>query len=254
MTPFVIVIPARYGATRLPGKPLVMLAGRPLLRHTYECALDTGAKQVLIATDDDRVAQAAAGFNAEVMLTSAHHACGTDRLAEVARRMGWADETIVVNLQGDEPLTPPLLLAQVAEDLAGHADAAIATLCTPFRDTAARHNPNVVKLVRDAHGYALYFSRAPIPYQRDGEDPTLVPATLPHYRHIGIYAYRAAYLARFEAREPAPLEQVECLEQLRALWHGERIYAAQACVLPGPGVDTPADVEQVAALLQNSRY
>lgn len=240
--PFRIAIPARHGSTRFPGKPLAPIAGRPMLEHVWTRASEAGAAEIVIATDDRRIADAAEGFGATVCLTRDDHASGTDRLAEVVARRGWPDDAIVVNLQGDEPLMPPALLAQVAADLAAHPAAAIATLAVPLGAGEDRDDPNVVKVVTDRDGYALYFSRAPIPYAR-GES-SAVPR-----RHLGIYAYRAAFLRRFTGLEPAPIERAEQLEQLRALWHGERIHVAEAETVPAPGVDAPGDVERVEAAL-----
>lgn len=241
---FRVAIPARYGSTRFPGKPLVELAGRTLLEHVWRRARDAGAAEAVIATDDDRIAAAAAAFGADVCMTRGDHASGTDRLAEVAAARGWGDHDIVVNLQGDEPLTPPAILAQVAADLDAAPDAVMATLATPLSGEVV-DDPNVVKVVTDSRGFALYFSRAPIPWWRDGR-PTREPACR---RHLGIYAYRAGFLRRFATMEEAPLERIERLEQLRALWHGYAIHVADAVALPGAGLDTPADVDRVAAAL-----
>lgn len=243
---FRVAIPARYGSTRYPGKPLVTLGGRPMLEHVWRRACDAGAAAVVVATDDERIATAARAFGADVCLTAADHASGTDRLAEVAAARAWADDEVIVNLQGDEPLTPPALLAQVAADLAARPDAAIATLATPLGADGRADDPDVVKVVTDAGGYALYFSRAPIPWWRDGRPAAPDPATL---RHLGIYAYRAGFLRAFTGLAPAPLERAERLEQLRALWHGYRIHVAEAAAIPGAGIDAPGDVERVERAL-----
>lgn len=243
---FRVAIPARYASTRYPGKPLVALGGRPMLEHVWRRACEAGAAAVVVATDDERIATAARAFGADVCLTAADHACGTDRLAEVAAVRAWGDDDIVVNLQGDEPLTPPALLAQVAADLAARPDASIATLATPLGADDRADDPDVVKVVTDAGGYALYFSRAPIPWWRDGRPPAPDPATL---RHLGIYAYRAGFLRAFTGLAPAPLERAERLEQLRALWHGYRIHVVEAAVIPGAGIDAPGDVERVERAL-----
>lgn len=244
MTPaFRVAIPARYGSMRFPGKPLVTLAGPTLLEHVWRRAGEAGAREVVIATDDERIAEAARGFGAEVAMTASAHASGTDRLAELAALRGWGGDDIVVNLQGDEPLTPPAILAQVAADLDAAPDAPMATLATPLA-TAEADDPNIVKLVTDARGFALYFSRAPIPCWRDGR-----PGEGAYRRHLGIYAYRAGFLRRFATLEPAPIEQAERLEQLRALWHGYSIHVSDAVALPGPGLDAPDDVERIAAEL-----
>jgi 3-deoxy-manno-octulosonate cytidylyltransferase (CMP-KDO synthetase) len=244
--PFRIAIPARYASTRFPGKPLAMIAGRTMLEHVWQRACEAGADEVVVATDDDRIASAAEGFGARVCMTRADHASGTDRLAEVASLRAWAEDDIVVNLQGDEPLTPPVVLRQVAEDLAGCADAAMSTLAVPLEDAGALDEPNVVKVVTDRAGYALYFSRAPIPYPRD-------PAAAAARRHLGIYAYRAGFLGRFAGLEPAPIERAEQLEQLRALWHGHRIHVGDAAVVPAAGVDAPEDLERVETALREAR-
>lgn len=246
MTAFTVIIPARYGASRLPGKPLRALAGAPMIRHVWERARESGAERVLVATDDARIADAVAAFGGEARMTRTDHASGTDRLAEAARAEGLAPETLVVNLQGDEPLMPPALLAQVAGMLDAVPDAAMATLATPLADAGELANPNVVKVVTAADGRALYFSRAPIPWDRDGRaDERLAAAR----RHLGIYAYRVAFLQRYPQLAPAALERLEQLEQLRALVNGERIQVADAVTMPGPGVDTAEDLARVAALL-----
>lgn len=241
--PFRIAIPARYASTRFPGKPLAMIAGRTMLEHVWQRAREAGADEVVVATDDDRIASAAEGFGARVCMTRADHASGTDRLAEVAALRGWGNDDIVVNLQGDEPLTPPVVLRQVADDLAACGDASMSTLAVPLEFTGAFEEPNVVKVVTDRAGYALYFSRASIPYPRD-------PSAATARRHLGIYAYRAGFLRRFTALEPAPIERAEQLEQLRALWHGYRIHVRDAAAVPAAGVDAPEDLERVAAALR----
>ncbi len=247
-----IVIPCRYASTRLPGKPLAPLAGRPMIQHVYERARAGGADSVVVATDDARIEAACHGFDAAVCLTRAEHASGTDRIAEVIERMGWPDDAIVVNLQGDEPLMPPTLLDQVAADLAAHAQAAVATLATGLDDARQVQDENVVKVVLDQAGYALYFSRAAIPWQRGrfvpGESPApeLIGGML---RHIGLYAYRAGLVREFVTWPAAPLEQIEALEQLRVLWNGRRIHVSLAAKSPPAGVDTPDDLVRVEALL-----
>ncbi len=243
---FKIVIPARYASTRLPGKPLLSLGGRPMVAHVWERAQATGASEVWIATDDPRIAEVARGFGAAVMLTAPTHPSGTDRLAEVAARQGWSDDTVIVNVQGDEPLLPPANVVQVAQLLKAHPQAAIATLMTPITAEADFRDPNVVKAVADHAGRALYFSRAPIPWPRDGWAAETVTFG---WRHIGLYAYRAGALRRLAALPPSPLELTEKLEQLRALENGLGIVIAPAAAVPGPGVDTPEDLERVAALL-----
>ena len=253
--PFKVVIPARHASTRLPGKPLRPLLGKPMVRHVWEAAIACGAQEVVIATDHDRIATAARDFGAGVCLTSDNCASGTDRLAEVVRALDWPDDTIVVNVQGDEPLMPPGLIDQVAEDLAVNTRAVISTLATPLVAAGEFFDPNVVKVVTDREGYALYFSRAPIPWDRDllVDDVRALPVGIVPLRHIGLYAYRAGYLRRYAQMNPCPLEQAEQLEQLRALWYGERIHVAEAEQRPGPGVDTEDDLliaEQLLAARQ----
>jgi len=252
---FRVVIPARYGATRLPGKPLIVLAGKPLLQWVHERAHRSGAAQVLVATDDARIAAAARDFGAEVVMTAATHPSGTDRIAEVARLRGWNAGEIVVNVQGDEPLMPPELIDQAAALLARHPQAHIATLAAPVPSLAAMLDPNMVKLVTDRDGRALYFSRAPIPWHRDGAAAgTDGVVHQQQYagarRHIGIYAYRVGALLELTALPPSPLELAEKLEQLRALENGMDIRVAESCVAPGPDVNSPEDVVRVAAMLQ----
>ena len=247
-----VVIPARYASTRLPGKPLRELLGKPMLQHVFESARSCTAAEVIIATDDARIESAARGFGAEVRMTSPEHASGTDRLAEVVEQMDWPDKVIVVNVQGDEPLMPPALIDQVAHDLAAHTAAAIATAATPLLAAGEFFDPNVVKVVTDRDGYALYFSRAPIPWDRDllHDDVRALPIGIVPLRHIGIYAYRVGYLRRYAQMRPCPLEQAEQLEQLRALWYGERIHVAEAAQRPGPGVDTEDDLHIAEQLLR----
>ncbi|HRD65173.1 MAG TPA: 3-deoxy-manno-octulosonate cytidylyltransferase [Candidatus Competibacter sp.] len=249
---FRVAIPARYASTRLPGKPLRLLAGRPLLEHVYRRALASGALDVIVATDDPRIREAAERFGATVCMTSSEHPSGTDRLAEVALQCGWPDDALVVNVQGDEPQIPPALIRQVAAELEAHPAAGIATACVRIRQTEEVFDPNVVKVVRDREGFALYFSRAPIPWQRElfrvgAEQLTELPADIAWFRHVGLYAYRVAVLRDFPRLTPAPSERAESLEQLRALWHGIRIHVAEAAEAPPPGVDTEADLVRVAA-------
>lgn len=248
---FIAVIPARYASSRLPGKPLQDIAGKPMIRHVWEQARRSGAQRVVVATDDARILEACAGFGAEALLTRAEHNSGTDRLAEVAEKLGLAADAIVVNVQGDEPLIPPALIDQVAANLAANPQAAIATLAEPLTDAQALFNPNVVKVLADINGLALTFSRAPLPWARDefARDRSQLPTGVPFRRHIGIYAYRAGFLADFVAWGPCWLEDAECLEQLRALWHGQRIHVADAVEPPPAGVDTPEDLARVRRLL-----
>ena len=242
---FIVVIPARYASTRLPGKPLENIAGKPMIEWVYRQAAKSGAAEVVVATDDERIAAVCRAFGAPVELTSPEHASGTDRIAELARRFEWPDEQIVVNVQGDEPLISPVCIAQTATLLGSHPEAAIATLVTPLRSEAEFRDPNVAKVVTDQHGWALYFSRAPIPWPRDGGMPEAM-------RHIGLYAYRAGGLRALSASPPCALEQVEKLEQLRALWLGLRIVVATAVEPPSPAVDTPEDLAKVRRHLERT--
>lgn len=216
-----VVIPARYGSTRLPGKPLLPIAGKPMLQHVYERAMGSGADEVVIATDDARIEEAATGFGAAVCMTSTAHTSGTERIAEVTDTLGWPDDSIVVNVQGDEPLLPPALIRQVAAGLSRNKDAVVATLASPLTDAGEWRDPNVVKVVLDKRGYALYFSRATIPFDRDDDKGVRGVAAL---RHLGLYAYRTDFLQAYSTLAPAPLEDIEKLEQLRVLWHGLRIH------------------------------
>lgn len=248
---FRVVIPARYDSTRLPGKPLRLIAGRTLLEHVYRAAVASGADEVRIATDDERVVAACAGFGVRADMTSRQHASGTDRIAELAARLGWPEADIVVNVQSDEPLLPATLVRQVAELLDSHRDAGIATLATPIETLAEFLDPNVVKVAVGRLGLALYFSRAPIPWSREGALQGL--ASQSHFagalRHVGLYAYRVGVLKRITAMAPSALEQSEKLEQLRALDNGITIAVGLARERPGPGVDTEEDLAMVARLL-----
>lgn len=242
---FRVVIPARYASTRFPGKPLVLLAGKPMLQWVYENATRSGAREVVIATDDARIAAAARGFGASVAMTAASHESGTDRIAEAATNAGWGSEDIVVNLQGDEPLLPPALLRQVAGLLEQDPGAAIATLATPVRSLAEYLDPNAVKVVAGEDGRALYFSRAPIPWHRDGS-PGVAPDHTGARRHIGLYAYRVGALQRLASLPVAALEATEKLEQLRAVANGLGIRIADAIERPGQDINTPADLVRAA--------
>jgi 3-deoxy-manno-octulosonate cytidylyltransferase (CMP-KDO synthetase) len=237
---FRVVIPARYASSRFPGKPLADLGGRPMVVRVCERAAASGAAGVHVATDDERIAAAvrAAGYSA--LLTRADHPSGTDRVAEAARALGLGEREIVVNLQGDEPLMAPGLIARVAAALDADREAAMATACHPVDQDVS--NPNVVKVVLDARNRALYFSRAQIPYPRE--------AGARWYRHAGIYAYRVGFLLSFAALEPSPLEKAEALEQLRALWHGHRIAVVVSEEEIPPGVDTPGDLEAVRRMIR----
>ncbi|MGY3891557.1 3-deoxy-manno-octulosonate cytidylyltransferase [Aeromonas mytilicola] len=245
---FVVVIPARYASTRLPGKPLADIHGKPMVLHVVEKALQSGADRVIVATDDERVQQALQTTGVEVCMTSKDHQSGTERLAEVCRHYGFAADTIVVNVQGDEPLIPPAIIRQVADNLAA-ATAPMATLSVPIQDAEEVFNPNAVKVVTDKDGYALYFSRASIPWDRDRFAKSLEQIGSHYQRHIGIYAYRAGFIQRYVDWAPSALEQVEALEQLRVLWYGEKIHVAQALEAPPVGVDTQQDLDKVRALL-----
>jgi 3-deoxy-manno-octulosonate cytidylyltransferase (CMP-KDO synthetase) len=254
---FKVVIPARYGSTRLPAKALLEIGGRPMLQWVIEAASRSGADEVIVATDDERVLAAALdtqGRNIAVM-TGAHHQSGTDRIAEVAAQREWADSTIVVNVQGDEPQLPHVLIDQVATLLEQHPDAGIATLCTPVTSLHEFLDPNVVKVVTARGSQALYFSRAPIPWHRDGAAQGLTSQTsiLGAQRHLGIYAYRVAALREVTSIEPSDLELTEKLEQLRALQAGMRIVVGVATQVPGVGVDTEQDLERVRAQLSDVR-
>jgi len=248
---FRVVIPARYGSVRLPGKALLPLAGKPMVQWVYERALAAGAAEVLIATDDARIASAARAFGAEAVMTAAEHASGTDRIAEVARARGWSRSEVVVNVQGDEPLMPAELIRQVASMLESNRAIQIATLAAAVGSVAELLDPNVVKVVTDGTGRALYFSRAPIPWNRAGAPAELASQTDAGgaRRHIGIYAYRVGALETFTGLAPGPLEMREKLEQLRALEYGFLIQVDDARVAPGPDVNTAADLERVAALV-----
>jgi 3-deoxy-manno-octulosonate cytidylyltransferase (CMP-KDO synthetase) len=252
---FRVVVPARYGSTRLPGKPLLALAGKPMIQRVYECARRSGAQQVIVATDDERIARVVRGFGAEVRMTAGTLASGTDRVAAVAMAEHWADGEIVVNLQGDEPLMPEALIDQVAAMLVGRPGTDIATLAVPLTSVAALLDANVVKVVSDLQQRALYFSRAPIPWSRDGA-PAGLASQRSHalaHRHLGLYAYRVASLLRLAALPPSPLEQIEKLEQLRAIENAMDIRVERASVPPGPDVNTADDVAAVAALLEAGR-
>lgn len=247
---FIVVIPARYGSTRLPGKPLLDIAGKTMIQRVYEQAKKSKARQVLIATDDERIAAVANSIGADVCMTRADHVSGTDRLQEVARQQKWPNDTVVVNVQGDEPLIPPSVIDQVAENLFRAEQAAMATLCESITDINVFLDPNAVKVVFDHKGYALYFSRAPIPWPRDAfRTEKLLPGGHPAFRHIGIYAYRASFLHQFVQWAPALIEQTESLEQLRALAQGARIHVQVACAAVPGGVDTEADLADVRRIL-----
>lgn len=250
---FKIVIPARYASSRLPGKPLADIAGKPMVVRVAERAAQSGASEVLVATDHEEVRAAVERHGFAAVMTRADHASGTDRIAEVAGQRGWGDDIVVVNVQGDEPFIEPGLINQVAGELAADADAAVATACHSIGCAEDFFNPNVVKVVCDVRGHAQYFSRAPIPWPRDAfaADRTKLPETLPAKRHIGIYAYRCGFLRRYGALSASPLERFEALEQLRVLWHGFRIRVAEIAHAPEAGVDTPEDLQRARLRYQH---
>jgi 3-deoxy-manno-octulosonate cytidylyltransferase (CMP-KDO synthetase) len=246
---FCVIIPARFASSRLPGKPLLPIAGKPMIVHVWERALESGASQAFVATDDTRIADAVRAVGGRVVMTSPDHASGTDRLAEAVEQAGLSAETIIVNLQGDEPFVPGALLARLAQALHGNHAFGMATAATHIREVADVFNPNVVKVVLDAHDGALYFSRAPVPWVRDafslGRRPESLPDQVPFLRHIGLYAYRVETLRRVAAAAQAPFERAESLEQLRALWLGIRIHVTVVDQAPVHGVDTAEDLARV---------
>lgn len=241
-----VIIPARYASTRLPGKPLADIGGKPMIQHVYERVCEAGAKTVTIATDDARIRDACERFGARVCMTGAHHRSGTERIAEAITHLAIAPEEIVVNVQGDEPVIAPALIRRVGEALASRPTVSVATACVPIDAEAEYRAPNMVKVVCDKDGLALYFTRAAVPYARDGGGVPVVAA-----RHIGIYAYRAGFVARYVTLPPSPLEDIEQLEQLRVLWHGEKILVCHVPLVEAPklSVDTPADLERARKLL-----
>ncbi|WP_415880779.1 3-deoxy-manno-octulosonate cytidylyltransferase [Methylomonas sp. TEB] len=251
---FKVVIPARYGSTRLPGKPLLDIAGKPMIVHVCERALEADAEQVVVATDDQRIFDAVSDLGLQAVMTDPNHQSGTERIAEVARIMGWADEQIVVNLQGDEPLIPPAYIRDTALALAGQEQAGIATLAAKILDVEEIFNPNAVKVVLDKNGYALYFSRAAIPWNRATfpDQHGIASSSLPHLRHIGMYAYTVGFLQRYCSWAASPLESVESLEQLRILWHGERVLVKIVDKTPEAGVDTEEDLVRVSKQIMYS--
>jgi 3-deoxy-manno-octulosonate cytidylyltransferase (CMP-KDO synthetase) len=243
MLTFKVVIPARFASTRLPGKPLLDIGGKPMVIRVAEQAAQSGAQEIIIATDHQPIIAAAAEEGFQACMTRVDHASGTDRIAEVAAQQSWGDDTIVVNVQGDEPLIPPRLIRDVAQHLHDHPECAIATACHPIHDEASLRNPNIVKVVLDKNGNALYFSRAPIPYPRDAfAQQQALPADLTVLRHIGIYAYRASFLHAYGRLAPAMIERFEALEQLRALYHGYKIGVTVTRDAPPAGVDTEQDL------------
>ncbi|NJD07473.1 MAG: 3-deoxy-manno-octulosonate cytidylyltransferase [Methylococcaceae bacterium] len=251
--PCKIVIPARYGSSRLPGKPLLPIAGKPMIVHVCERALEAGCGEVFVATDDHRIAEAVDGVGVTAVMTREDHNSGSERIAEVADRLGWSDTELVINLQGDEPAMDPDLIRQLADALSREKVAKVATLAAPIENIAEVFNPNTVKVVLDGQGYSLYFSRAPIPYYRNGfsADRVNLPEARCWLRHIGIYGYFVGFLRRYIVAPVSELERVECLEQLRILFMGERIRVIQVDQAPEAGVDTAEDLARVRAGLGN---
>ena len=245
---FHVVIPARFAASRLPGKPLLTIGGRPLIQWVWQCAVASGAASVTIATDDARILQSALSFGADCMMTSPQHASGTDRIAEAARAKGFAAEDVVVNLQGDEPMMPASVVSAVAQALSTRPQTEIATAVAPIRSLREFLDPNCVKALRATDGRALYFSRAPVPWPRDHATGGAPGRFEGAWRHIGIYGYRVRSLLRFAAWPPTPLEQMEKLEQLRALEHGMQIHLVELSETPPAGVDTPEDLERIRSI------
>lgn len=250
MEEFRVVIPVRYASNRFPGKPLADIAGKPMIQHVYERATRSGAVSTVIATDDERIAEVAKNFGAMVCMTSKDHVSGTDRAAEVAVALSYEDDEIIVNVQGDEPLIPPQSIKQVATNLAIHENVKSATLCEPIKDFDELMNPNIVKVVMNQRNHALYFSRAPIAWNRElspsKSDKTLIGT---HYRHRGIYAYRVGFLLEYTQWEPCELENMEHLEQLRTLWHGIRIHVDISKQKIPPDVNTMEDLEKIRKMM-----
>jgi 3-deoxy-manno-octulosonate cytidylyltransferase (CMP-KDO synthetase) len=253
MTDFTVVIPARFASSRFPGKPLALIQGKPMIQHVYERALEAGARQVIVATDDASIEQSAQGFGADVCMTSSDHDSGTTRIAEVIELRKIDNQEIVINVQGDEPFIPPTNIRQVADNLAQFTHYPMATLCFPITLPEDVLNPNIVKVVKDEHNKALYFSRAPIPYPRadmkvsESHGLTLEKLSYDYFRHIGIYGYRAEFVTKFGQMRSSALEYCESLEQLRVLEHGYSIHVAQAVDAPPHGVDTPEDLAKLNA-------
>lgn len=251
----IAIIPARYASTRLPGKPLLDICGKPMLLRVYEQAMKASLDQVIIATDDQRIYQQMSDLGCEIRMTSTEHRSGTDRLAEVIESLQLADDDIVINVQGDEPLIPPEVIDQVADLLIANPDAVMSTLSTPILDVATLGDPNVVKVLSNDRGEALYFSRAPIPCKRGSTNQSSKQNDQSHQlsplyqRHIGIYSYRAAFLSRFSQWQACELELIESLEQLRVLWHGEKIQVAEAVTVPAEGIDTQEDLDKIRSML-----
>lgn len=241
---FIVIIPARYASSRLPGKPLADINGKSMVVHVMERAKESGAERVIVATDHPDVFNEVQAAGGEACITRADHQSGTERLAEVIERYGFSDDDIIVNVQGDEPMIPPVIIRQVADNLAS-CNAGMATLAVPIETAEEAFNPNAVKVVRDVNGYALYFSRAAIPWERERFAESKETIGDNFLRHIGIYAYRAGFIRRYVNWAPSQLEHIELLEQLRVLWYGEKIHVAVAKEIPSVGVDTPEDLQRV---------
>lgn len=248
---FKVVIPARYASTRLPGKPLLTIAGKPMIAHVCQRAMEADAEEIFVATDDERIFQTVCDLGIKAVMTRPDHQSGTERIAEVAQQCGWAGNEIIVNLQGDEPLIPPATIREVADALAGQQQAGIATLAARIIDVEEIFNPNSVKVVLNKAGYALYFSRAPIPWERDtfAQSVRKPSGKLPYLRHVGMYAYTVDFLNRYWSWEASPLESVESLEQLRILWYGEAVFVKIVDKTPDAGVDTEEDLRRVEQVL-----
>ncbi|MDG6773157.1 3-deoxy-manno-octulosonate cytidylyltransferase [Thiomicrorhabdus sp. ZW0627] len=252
---FTVIIPARFESSRLPGKPLMEIEGKPMIEWTWLQAKQSGADRVIVATESRDVQHVCEGFGAEVCLTADHHQSGTERIAEVVEIAGIQGDEIIVNVQGDEPMLPPELIHQVAEGLVAHPEISMATLCEPIEDVETVFDPNAVKVSRDVANRAINFSRAPLPWSRDTFAQTVktLPENLGYKRHIGLYAYRAGFVKQYVSWPECALEQVEKLEQLRVLWHGEKILVLDALCDAGVGVDTEADLQRVRQLMQGYR-
>ncbi|WP_197723394.1 3-deoxy-manno-octulosonate cytidylyltransferase [Thiomicrorhabdus aquaedulcis] len=250
---FTVIIPARFESSRLSGKPLMDIHGKPMIEWTWRQAQKSGASRIIIATESLAVQAVCQAFGAEVCLTGAHHQSGTERIAEVIDLAKLGGDEIIVNVQGDEPMLPPELIHQVADGLAAHPEISMATLCEPINDVETVFNPNSVKVSVDFARRAISFSRAPLPWSRDtfNTQPPVLPSNWAYKRHIGLYAYRAAFVKQYVAWPECALEQVEKLEQLRVLWHGEKILVLDALCHAGVGVDTQADLDKVRALMAN---
>jgi len=253
--PFKVVIPARYGSTRLPGKPLLNIAGQPMITHVCQRAIEAEAEEVVVATDDQRIFDSVHALGLKVVMTDANHQSGTERITEVAEILGWSDDEIVVNLQGDEPLIPPAYIKEVALALGQQTQAGIATLAAEIVESEEIFNPNAVKVVVNQLGYAMYFSRAAIPWDRNsftgaGGTPS---HNMPYLRHIGMYAYTVKFLKEYCSWQPSVLETVESLEQLRILWYGQQIVVKTVAKAPEAGVDTQADLERVELAMLNAK-